>query len=313
MKKALIIRLSSAGDILITAGVIAGLKKSGYITHLVCKEKFIQAGKAVLPGRVIAYREGADFAAALSVENYDVILDLQDNFRSFILRHSVKGRVKKVYKKHTLRRRLMVLFKWFLRDSKSVSEKYMETAAGMIAPEKTGALKAPVSLRNKKIVNIHIHDGAQWKNKRWPYFGLLVKELLKIKKVRITITGVKDEVDNSDGLLYHKDRRVKNLTGKTDFSGLLKEISLSDLFIGNDTAAAHAAKLYGKPAVIFLGPTAQAFGFITGKDFTVMENSALMCRPCHLHGGNSCPIGSLDCMKTTGVPAVIDRIKKIIF
>jgi heptosyltransferase-2 len=102
------------------------------------------------------------------------------------------------------------------------------------------------------------------------------------------------------------------MIGQTDFLGLLKEISSADVFVGNDTAAAHAARLYGKPALVFLGPTVKAFGFVTEKDFIIMENEELMCRPCHLHGGDTCPIGSFDCMKSIPASFAAGIIKKII-
>jgi ADP-heptose:LPS heptosyltransferase len=313
VKKALVIRLSSAGDILITNKLIAGLKQSGYQVHLLCKEKFSQAGMAAGADRVIKYPSSMLSAASiLSRENYDAVVDLQDNLRSFLLKVLVKSGYTKVYNKDTVRRRLMVLFKWFLKDTKSVSEKYLEAAAGLTPGDNAVKKKSKSSLRKKPVINVLIHDGARWKNKRWPYFKELVKGLLKLKKVRVTLTGVKDEVDNYSPLLYHKDRRVRDLTGKTDFTGLLKEIRGADVFVGNDTAAAHAARLYEKPALIFLGPTVQAFGFITEKDFIIMENRELMCRPCDLHGGDKCPIGSFDCMKSIPPSEALQKIKKII-
>lgn len=313
MKKVLLIRLSSAGDILITNQLISRLKESGCIVHLLCKEKFSQAGEAAGPDKVIRYLPRLlSVAAALSLEKYDAIIDLQDNLRSFFLRTLIKCGYKKVYNKDTVRRRVMVYFKWFLKDTKSVSEKYMAAAAGLTGGETIAKKKTAISLRNKPVVNILIHDGAKWKNKQWPYFEELVKELLLIKKVRVTLTGIKDEVDNYPGLLYHKESKVRNMIGKTDFLGLLKEISGADVFVGNDTAAAHAARLYGKPALVFLGPTVKAFGFVTKKDFIIMENAELMCRPCHLHGGDKCPIGSFDCMKSIPASFAAGIIKKII-
>ncbi len=225
---------------------------------------------------------------------------------------SVKCGVKKRCNKNPFRRRMMLLFKWFLGDKKSVSEKYVEAAAGLTGGHGAGKPSPRVNLKNKKTVDILVHDGAKWKNKRWPYVLELATELLKLRKTRVTLTGVKDEVDNSGGLLYHNSRRFKNLVGKTDFAGLLEEIRRTDIFVGNDTAAAHAAALYGKPAIIFLGPTVQAFGFITGRDFIVLENKGLMCRPCHLHGGDKCPIGSFDCMRSISVGSALEAVKKII-
>ncbi|MEI7542246.1 MAG: glycosyltransferase family 9 protein [bacterium] len=311
MKKALVIRFSSAGDILLTRQVIVNLQKSGYQAHLICKEKFIKAGEAVKPDRTIKYSDNFfALVSILSAEKYDVIVDLQRNLKSFLLRLLIKAKIKKLYNKDSVKRRLMVLFKWFLSDKTSVTDKYLQAVSKL-----TGLKLIPskvINLKSKRVINILIHAGAKWKNKRWPFIADLIPELLKFKKVRVVLTGVKDEVDSTMLSLYNKDKRVRNIIGKTDFSSLLKEIAKTDVFIGNDTAAAHASKLYGKLALIFLGPTVSAFGFITNKDYIIMENHELMCRPCHLHGGDKCPIDSFDCMKSITVAMVIDKIKKII-
>ena len=101
------------------------------------------------------------------------------------------------------------------------------------------------------------------------------------------------------------------MIGKTDFSALLKVIKSADVFIGNDTAAAHAASLFGLKCFVFLGPTVRQFGFITEKDFTVIEDRQLLCRPCHIHGGDSCPIGTFECMKNLRPGAAADEIIKL--
>ena len=114
--------------------------------------------------------------------------------------------------------------------------------------------------------------------------------------------------DDSRMMVVHRD------TGKIEhkvFKDIVNYFDEGDVFVGNDTAAAHAANIYGKPAVIFMGPTSKAFGFITDKDFEIMENTELMCRPCHLHGGDKCPIGSFDCMKSLPAKLAAQRILKL--
>lgn len=176
---------------------------------------------------------------------------------------------------------------------------------------KTGARTRRLPRKKKAATEIVLHAGAKWANKRWPYFLELAERLRLLKGAHVTLTGLKDEVVNSPGLLYYKKKGVDNLIGKTDFPGLLKVIGRADIFAGNDTVAAHAASLFGVKSVIFLGPTVQQFGFVTDKDFKVIENKSLLCRPCHLHGGNKCPIGSFECMKSLDPGAAAGEIIKL--
>jgi ADP-heptose:LPS heptosyltransferase len=314
MKKALIIRLSSAGDILLTAPVVSALNDSGYMVHILSKEKFNMAAAAVGADCVLNFSGIFTDAAKLNSEGYDVVIDLQQNLRSFILKLLVKSKVKRGYNKNSLRRRFMVLFKWFLNDDVSVSKKYLSAIKGLVRDELINLSKKPLltTIKGNETVNFLIHAGAKWKNKRWPYFAELADELLKDNNCTVTITGVKDEIDNSGGLLYYKGDKVKNLIGKTDFNSLLECIKKCDIFIGNDTAAAHAAVLYKKPAFVFMGPTTGSFGFITDKDFHVLEKKGLMCRPCHLHGGDKCPINTFECMKDIPPQEAAEKIRQFI-
>jgi ADP-heptose:LPS heptosyltransferase len=312
--KVLLVRFSSAGDVLISGELIKRLKKAGHAVHFLTKDKFREAAKAAGAERVFApVLDGpADYTAAaaiLSAENYGAIVDLHGNFRSTVMAALIKAGKKAFYSKNTLRRRLMAAFKWFLGGKiTSISRQYINTAAKAIK----GIDKSAGITRGKKIKSIIVHTGAKWPLKRWPYFEELARGLAKLKGIKVTVTGVKDEVENYREMVYHKNSNIRDLTGKTSFKQLLAEIRKAGLFIGNDTAAAHAARLYGVPAIILLGPTVQDFGFITAGDFKVIEDPGLLCRPCHVHGGKKCPTGGFECMRKISAAAVVEAVKKII-
>jgi heptosyltransferase-2 len=313
--KVLLIRFSSAGDVLISGELVNSLKKAGHAVHFLTKEEFRDA--ALAAGAVKVYSpelqnplEYYEACAKLNAENFGAVIDLHGTLKSVVMSFLVKAEKKAFYSKNTLRRRLMVLFKWFLgRKTISVSGQYMRTAEKAVS---VGGVRAEKAFRKAKISKILIHAGAKWRLKRWPYFKELAAGLAKIKGIRITVTGVKDEVENYSEMVYDKISCVRDLTGKTSFKQLLSEIKKADLFVGNDTAAAHAAKLYGVPAVILLGPTVKEFGFITSGDFTVIENKQLLCRPCHVHGGETCPTGGFECMSSIKACEVLAEIKKIL-
>jgi ADP-heptose:LPS heptosyltransferase len=314
--KILLVRFSSAGDILLCSGLIAILKNAGHRVDMLTKEKFSDAAILAGAGEVLTYRLNSvkDFFSVsekLSASGYDIIMDLHATIRSRIITMMSHAGKKAWYAKNPVKRRLSVLFKWFLNERPvSVADRYIMAAqqavAGILIKERKPA--APKA----KVTNITLHLGARWKLKRWPHFDRLIMLLSSLKGVKVTVTGVKDEVENYAQMEYHKKRSIKDMTGRTDFKGLAGIIGKSDLFIGNDTAAAHLAVLAKVPAIVFLGPTSSTFGFITGGDFHIIENRGLLCRPCHVHGGDRCPIATFECMGGITAEAAFERIKKII-
>jgi ADP-heptose:LPS heptosyltransferase len=311
--KVLLVRFSSAGDILLMARLIAALKRAGHAVHVLTKPGFKQAASAAGASKVLAYginglRSLMSAASALSKEGYGAVVDLHGTIRSVLVTALVRAGKKAYYSKKTLARRLMVIFKWFLGgEITPVWQRYFKTTRKALPVEIPGAAAA----KKKKAENVVIHTGAKWPLKRWPYFEELALALAK-KGLKVTVTGVKDEVENYSGLAYNKIRDIRDLTGKTDFSGLLSVIKKAGLFIGNDTAAAHAALMYGVPAVVIMGPTVQEFGFVTSRDVHVIEKKGMLCRPCHVHGGGRCPINGFYCMKDISAAEAAAQVLKII-
>jgi heptosyltransferase-2 len=70
------------------------------------------------------------------------------------------------------------------------------------------------------------------------------------------------------------------------------------VIVSNDSAPAHLASAVGTPVVAIFGATVPRFGFgPRGPGDIVVETEGLFCRPCGIHGGNSCPIKTFECME----------------
>jgi heptosyltransferase-2 len=315
MMKALIIRFSSAGDILLASGAVKALKNAGYEVHFLTKQQYSALPALLGADRTLTLEKaGGAFGAMLEKvrsEKYGAVIDLQNNYRSRYILHFSNAAKRSVYKKDILKRRLFVLFKWAEPEIKSVYDRYLEALNGIAGAEIIDAAKQRPESASRAVKTVLIHTGARWPLKRWPFFGELISELKKIRGIRIIVTGVKDEVDKNDKMLYINDEIVTNLIGQTSLEGLISNIAKADLFIGNDTVAAHAARLYNVPSLIFLGPTVQAFGFITDADFKVLERQ-LACRPCHLHGGKQCLTGGFECMSRISAAEAAEAVRNII-
>lgn len=322
--KILLIRLSSIGDIILVASIIKFIKYNIRCkVDLLVKDKFEKAAQLIGADKVLKIRTCPSFIddvfslnktiKQINSERYDIIIDLHSNFKTFFILLFSKANIKSVIKKDILKRRLMVYFKWFLGRYKSVEEKYLDAVKEPLFKAGIKKIKNPKTIKmpRKKLKKVVVHIGAKWKLKRWPYFFELVRKISKITSIKIFITGIKEEIEKNDKLLYIKSNNVLNLIGKTTFDKLALTIKNADLFIGNDTAAAHLARFYNIPAIVILGPTVAEFGFINHRNFFIVEKK-LSCRPCNLHGGNTCPIETFECMNDINPDLIVAAVKKLL-
>lgn len=317
--KALLVRFGSAGDILLAKRAISALKNAGIpvTVDFLCKEKFSVLPRLIGADNVLELKPARGLAvniaelnrvaAEINSRGYSVVIDLHSNLRSRYLMSRVQARSKAVVSKDVIKRRLMVWFKWFTNSGSNVAQRYVEAVKKALP----AASEPRVKSVKKKGLSVLLHAGARWPLKRWPYFGALAGLLARERGVKVTVTGLKDEVEKSADLLYIKSSNVKNMIGKTGLKELYLLISKSSLFIGNDTAAAHMAAAAGVPAVVIMGPTIKAFGFTAGSEYTVIEKE-LFCRPCGLHGKGRCATGTFECMMAITPAQVRDAAMELL-
>jgi len=103
-----------------------------------------------------------------------------------------------------------------------------------------------------------IHPVANWLFKCWhaDYMAEVINWLAK-EGIRIIITGGKldKEINFIKSILEKVKWPVVNLAGRLDLETLGAIISLSDLFLGVDTAPVHMAAALNKPVIALFGPT----------------------------------------------------------
>ncbi len=148
---------------------------------------------------------------------------------------------------------------------------------------------------NKKI--ILIAPGSKWFTKKWPeeYFRILIQNLVKRDDLVIVITGGKEEKEISLEL----DSKVLDLRGEISLLELAELTKRATLVVSNDSAPIHVTSAFPDTRIIgIFGPTVKEFGFFPwSKNSKVFEINGLYCRPCAIHGGNSCPEKHFRCMR----------------
>ncbi len=149
--------------------------------------------------------------------------------------------------------------------------------------------------QNKKI--ILIAPGSKWFTKRWPeeYFKTLIQNLVKRNDLLIVITGGKEEKE----IELNLDSKVLDLRGEISLLELAELTKRAILVVSNDSAPIHITSAFPDTRIVgIFGPTVKEFGFFPwSKNSKVFEINGLYCRPCAIHGGNSCPEKHFRCMR----------------
>jgi ADP-heptose:LPS heptosyltransferase len=299
MKKALVIRLSSLGDVALSSVLFEPLFRAGYRTYLLTYSPYRELFEDDPRVCVI----DTDKKSLLSDGNLDrirglgidVYIDIHRNIKSFLLRRKLKGRWV-LYRKEALRRRLSVYLK-FLRREYHITEAYSETLRELGIEVKDKRPKILVSedrLRSmKEIVGeetfLTLGVGARYRKKAYPHFGKLV-EILTDRGYRIVYVG-----DYRDRELV-KDFPGLNLCGELSLTDVLAVIRLSKVFIGNDSGLLHCARAVRTPALQIYGGTHPTLGFSLYPEEGRVVIKGMECQPCDIHGKGKCKYGDYRCL-----------------
>ncbi len=325
MKKILIIRFSSIGDIVLTTPVIRTIK-----TQLDCKVHY-----CTKPGYAPILRENPyidklhvldnglrGLISELKKEKFDLIIDLHHNLRTSI----IKGMLRipsHSFDKINFRKWLMVNLKINKLPNRHIVDRYLDAARPLgirmdqlgldyfipddeFVPKST--LPEPF---NKEYVVYAI--GAQHATKRLP-FKRMVELCDKINKPILLLGGPGDaamaerivsffrKTDRSapyeEGLTeLNKKSVILNGCGKYSLNQSASLVKQATHVFTHDTGLMHIAAAFKKPIFSIWGNTIPQFGMYPYRTkFTVFENNRLDCRPCSKIGYDKCPKGHFKCM-----------------
>ncbi len=128
------------------------------------------------------------------------------------------------------------------------------------------------------------------------------------------LTGAPKEVERVEALTQLLRRKVPQnryvcLAGKTTIMDLIPLLAQSRGLISNDSGPAHLAHFLGLPTLVFFGAgddhnTAPSYG--TGATLVIKKD--LPCAPCLK---NTCPLGTLQCMKELEISPEKEKIQHL--
>lgn len=334
-KRALVLRLSSMGDVVLSTAAIEPLKRAGYEISFVTKRSFApllhhhpdlneifpygdDGGEKVARDKFFAWYEAREF---------DVVLDLQDSWRTFFWRRRLKKRAAlNVARKERFREWMILVLRlgrWFSFGRGGRAKKSRRLAVDFLTLKKvfvsSSGLQTRLGVSEAERAEVRkflpqgdfvvLLPGSAWKGKQWPYFPELAA-ILSRKVSVVALGSAKDEVCDEVARLAVGPFGAVSLRGKTDIRQSLAIIAEARWVIGNDTGMVHAAEALGKDVAMIEGPTHPALGFSPYRERSIVIGLDLFCRPCS-KSGRICPrMGTWKCLRDLSVQDVAGKLRR---
>lgn len=320
LNKILIIRLSSLGDILLTTPFIRSLKNqfpklqidfllrqeysdalinNPYINTLYRYSREKESNKKVL--------------ADIKKSNYELIIDLQNNFRSKKIKSSLNV-LSVSFDKKTIEKFLLVNLKInLLKNAKQIPVRYAQVIENLNL-DNDGI---DLFTQNKPDEKLNRHDnligfcpGARHFTKQWPkeYFIELGKKLTETG-CKVVLFGGRIDKQLCEEISNEIPDSI-NLANDDDLLQTAANMKMFKAIICNDSGLMHVASSTDTKVVAIFGSTVKEFGFTPYNcNDLMLENKSLTCRPCSHIGRSSCPKKHFKCMREISPELVFEKVK----
>lgn len=321
MKKILVVRFSSIGDIVLTSPVVRCLKQQ--LTHVeihyLTKSSFADLVN-INPhvDKVITIQKSInEVLAQLRAEKYDFLVDLHNNVRTLALKRKL-GVSNASFPKYNISKWILVRFKWNRLPEHHVVERYFEAVKSLgvkndnkpcdffFLPDDRVATDEQFFLAEKTYIAVAI--GAQYATKRLPTHKLV--ELINQLEGPVILLGGPTDLPVAEEIVKQTTHpQVINSCGKLALRQSASVVQQASVLVTHDTGLMHIASAFQVPTVSIWGNTVPALGMYPyfpehQQGFSIHEVMDLSCRPCSKIGHHSCPKKHFDCMEKQDTKAI---------
>lgn len=325
MRKVLIIRLSSIGDIVLTTPVVRCLKNSAEETevHFLTKKQYeplLRANPFI--DRLWLYDHNfRELIPALRREHFSFVADLHRNYRSAWLRFRL-GRPSGTFPKLNLRKWLMVNFKFNFLPPVHVVDRYFKAvdSLGVVndgegldhfipAGEEADMTVLPDFLQGRFIAVV---IGGKHQTKIFP--ADKVADVCRKLADPVILLGGKEDRARGEEIIQLAGGRIYNGCGEFSLNQAASVIRQAASVMTNDTGMMHIAAAFSKHIVSVWGNTITAFGMYpylpSDADHSswIAEVKELGCRPCSKLGFRECPRKHFRCMRDIDTDAIVSHL-----
>ncbi len=337
-KQILIIQTAFLGDVILTLPLLQVLKKKypeSKIDFLCIPRTSELLKNNPYVNEVIVYDKKnsgvgkfMELIKSLKNKRYDLIISPHRSFRSSLISRLSSARKTISFDKSSLS---------FLYDSK------VQYQTGIHEIQRNLKLLEPLEIKEHKIFKpelfpsieekgkidkllsdnkinsddklIAIAPGSVWFTKRFPKekFVKLI-DMLDSLSVKIILVGGGEDRDLCEYILQNSsNKNIINTAGTLSILESAELIKRCTLLITNDSAPLHIANAMETNVIAIFGATVPEFGFYPyGSNDVIIETKGLSCRPCSIHGGDKCPIGTFVCMLNIQEETIVEAVKKIL-
>jgi heptosyltransferase-2 len=335
-KKILVIQTAFPGDAVLTLPFIQELKKQNpdHSIDVLCiplTSEIFEASPSInsvilldKKGKQKSFFSFLKFVKELKSKNYEIVYSPHRSLRSALIVLSLSAKesygfensdLKFAYKStveydpaaHEVKRNLEFLDNDFTKDKWRILPK--------ISILQESKKKVSDYLGEKKLNNfISIAPGSVWETKKYPtnYFKQVIEHFVK-NGYQIVLVGGAEDRTLCENLKDDKEETVNIAAGDFSFVETIELLKSSVLLICNDSAPTHLGMCADIPVLTIYCSTVPGFGFYPyngGSDFISFDE--LNCKPCGIHGFNSCPINNFYCAELLDPKMVIEKAEKLL-
>ena len=325
MRKILIIRFSSIGDIVLTTPVVRCVKQQlkDIELHVLTKKKY--AGLYTNNPYVDKVHEFdnslRDVIRELKKENFDFVADLQRNMRSRKVLCALKCH-NATFNKLDLKKLLYTTLKINTLPDVHIVERYFEAVSSIGVKNDGKGLDffiGDVNQMSESDIPEEFRDGfyavsigGSYPTKVMP--DDMVVELIKRLGEPVILLGGNGDMERAARITEAVGKNVGNPVGKINLEQSASIIKMSKALLTGDTGMMHIAAALHKPIVSVWGNTVPEFGMYPYMPENqslsqIVECKGLRCRPCSKLGYKQCPKGHFKCMRNLDIDEIIAKLK----
>jgi ADP-heptose:LPS heptosyltransferase len=329
LKKILIIRFSSIGDIVLTTPVVRCLKQQypDSEIHYLTKKVFQPVLKANPYIHKIHMLEGDmnQLLSDLHSEGFDFVVDLHRNLRSRI----VKLRLRKpsgTFSKLNREKWLLVNARINMLPDIHIVHRYFKAVEKLDVTYDNNGLDYFIPNDEKpdlkSVLPVEFHEkyllavvGGKHKTKQIPPSKMV--EILNKASMPVVLAGGKEDIEQANQLMEKLSVPTFNSCGKFSINESAWLVKKAQAVLSPDTGLMHIAAAFRKPLISMWGNTVPEFGmypFLPSHEqnkYRIHEVKGLNCRPCSKIGFERCPKGHFRCMNDIPAEEVISSIKSL--
>lgn len=324
MKKILLIRFSSIGDIVLTTPVVRAIKTQLTCDlHVVTKKQYasLYQNNPYINKVHEVEHDLNKTVALLKAENYDFVVDLHKNLRSIKIKKALKA-PSASFPKVNIQKWLLVNLKMNFLPETHLVGRYFEAVKPLGVTNDGKGLDFFIpenDIVNLETVNAALSQGyigfvigGQHFTKIFPP-EKVAEVINRIKLPVVLLGGEEDFIHGEDILNLTPGKQVINSCGKFNLNQSASLVKQCSVLITNDTGLMHIGAAFNKPIISIWGNTTPAFGmypYMPGneKNFFISEVQGLYCRPCSKLGHKKCPKKHFRCMLEQNIEMIVEKV-----